>query len=297
LFLPFSSLFGTLPSVGNAAFLALPPKLKAKDGQDTMVSNREKENAAGFKYGSNGPHSSRTLMLDSVSKCLDVLSVSASYADYQTGIVDQNILGKLTEATRKESFRRLRELYALDPLVPLFRIYRELDALDPVSRPLLSLLVASARDPLLRATFPVILGSREEEPIGAEHFDNALEHCFPGHFRPAIRAATARHIASTWSQSGHLTGRRPKFRARVVPTPAALVMALLLGTLQGIHGAALFGTTWCQILDLNAAEAQSLASLAHREGLLDLRAVGTVVAVAFPRFTAALNTGDTHEPL
>lgn len=252
---------------------------------------------AGFKFGSNGPHSSRTMMLDEISRCLDVLPAAASRSDYRDAIIERNILGKSTESTRKESFRRLRELYALEPAVPLFGVYRQLDATDSSARALLSLLLTSARDPLLRATMPVILGAREGELLGAEHFDAALEKSFPGHLKEKIRAATARHIASTWQQSGHLLGRNAKTRARVTARPAALVMALILGTLQDSHGASLFGTPWCQILDLNAAQARTLAAQAHREGLLDLRAVGAVVEITFPRFAEAMNAGGIHEPL
>lgn len=252
---------------------------------------------AGFKFGSSGPHISRTMMLDEISRILDVLPPKASRADYRTAIVEQNILGKSTEATRKESFRRLRELYALEPAVPLFGVFRQLDTADPTARPLLSLLLTCARDPLLRSTIPVILGAREGDPLGAEQFDGALDKVFPGHLKAKIRAATARHIASTWEQSGHLLGRATKTRSRVVARPAALVMALILGTLQDVHGASLFGTVWCQILDVNAVQAHTLAAQAHREGLLDLRAVGTVVEVTFPRLADAMNAGGPHESL
>lgn len=252
---------------------------------------------AGFKFGGSGPHISRTMMLEEVSRCLDVLPIESNRSDYHRAIVEQNILGKRTEATRKESFRRLRELYGLEPSIPLFHVYRELDALDSPSRPLLSLLVTCARDPLLRATIPVVLSAREGDPLGAEHFDDALERAFPGHLKSKIRAATSRHIASTWKQSGHLQGRVTKIRARVMARPAALVLALILGTLQDIHGAALFGAHWCQILDLNAMQVQALAAQAHREGLLDLRVVGAVVEVSFPRFDTVLNAGGQDEPL
>jgi hypothetical protein len=248
---------------------------------------------AGFKFGNTGPHNSRTMMLGEMARCLDVLPPDARRADYRTAIVDRNILGKGTESTRKECFRRLRELYALEPAVPLFGIYRQLDATDAAARPILSLLVACARDPLLRSTMPVILGAGEGSVLGASHFDDALERAFPGCMKPKIRAATARHISSTWTQSGHLLGRMEKTRARVSARPAALVMAMILGTLQDAHGVSLFGRTWCQILDLNAAQAQALAAQAHREGLLNLRAVGAVVEVTFPRFAEAMNAGET----
>ncbi len=260
----------------------------------------------GFKAGHNGPHISRTMMLAEFSCCLDALAPESAREDYRAAIVTRNLLGKQTEATRRESFRRLRELYALDPLVPLFRLYRELDARNTASRPLLAVLLAAARDPLLRATIPLVSGARDGDTLGWEAFDEALDQAMPGFLKPAVRAATARHIASTWTQSGHLRGRRPaspdrrpsgtKTRQRVAPSPVALMMALMLGALQDIHGVALFATDWCRILDLNAEQAYRLAQQAHREGLLDLRAAGTVVEIRFPpRFASILTAGDPDE--
>jgi hypothetical protein len=262
--------------------------LEIADGGGTL---HEVLRRAGFKFGDSGPHISRTMMLDEISRCLDVLPMEAIRNDFRAAIVERNILGKETEATRKESFRRLRELYALDPVVPIFRLFRELDAVDPASRPLFSALIACARDPLLRATLPTVAGARTGESLQAEAFDAALERACPGHLKPKIRLSTARHIASTWTQSGHLTGRNAKIRVRVSPRPAALAFALMLGSLQGHHGAELFGTDWCRILDLNANQAQQLASQAHREGLLDLRVVGNVVEIGFPRFAKAMAPG------
>lgn len=264
---------------------------------DASMSFAESAVKAGFKDGTNGPHSSRTLMLEEISQCLNQVPVTATRADYGDAIIARNILGKQTESTRKESFRRLRELYSLDPATTLFSVYRELDRFDGLSRPQLSLLLACARDPLLRATVPVILSAREGDILGASNFDAAIERALPGHMKPKIRAATARHIASTWEQSGHLSGRDVKTRVRIVARPAALTFALILGTIQDIHGESLFATAWCRLLDLNAALARSLAMQAHREGLLDLRAVGTVVDVSFPRFAERLHTGEPHESL
>lgn len=264
---------------------------------DADIPGRSRALRAGFKFGNNGPHSSRTMMLTEVSRCLDILPSTASRADYQAAIVDQNIAGKETESSRKETFRRLRELFGLDLSIPLFRLFRELDTIDQVSRPLLSLLTVCARDPMLRSTMPIIIGAREGDTLGAEDFDGALDHAFPGYQKPKIRISTARHISSTWSQSGHLHGKMTKTRVRVTARPAALTLALMLGTFEDIYGAELFKTPWCQVLDLNAIQAQALAAQSHREGLLDMRAVGSVVEISFPRFAEAMNTEAGNEPL
>lgn len=236
-------------------------------------------------------------MLSEIARCLDLVSPEAGRADYLSAIVERNILGKRTEATRRESFRRLRELYSLDPATPLFGVLRSLDAGDPTARPLLALLIVTARDPLLRATIPTVLGAHEGDSLGAEDFDAALEQAFPRHLKEKTRAATARHIASSWSQSGHLCGRSDKKRTRVSPRPATITLALLMGTLQEVRGPELFTTDWCRILDLNADQARTLATQAHREGLLDLHAIGNIVEITFPRFSHLLANGTTREPL
>ena len=112
--------------------------------------------AAGFKFGTNGPHSSRTLMADDLAALLARTPPEAAMADYRRVVVDENLLNKKTESTRRETFRRLRELYALDAGTPVFRVLREYWSHDPAGRPLLALLVALARDPLLRISASVM---------------------------------------------------------------------------------------------------------------------------------------------
>src|SRR5688572_26634065 len=111
----------------------------------------------GFRSGNKGTHTSRTMMLAELSAVLDATEPSANRDDYTNAIIEANCLGKPTTATRRLSNQRLGELYALDPTVPIFRILRRLWAVDESGRPLLALLEALARDPLLRATAPAIL--------------------------------------------------------------------------------------------------------------------------------------------
>ncbi len=97
--------------------------------------------------------------LDAVLTAVPVGSVSA---DYHEAILDRNVLGKKTNSTRKESLRRLRELYALDEEMPIFGLLRKLHAIDAASLPLLAIQVAWARDPLLRATTRPVLDASEQ---------------------------------------------------------------------------------------------------------------------------------------
>ena len=238
----------------------------------------------GFKYSAGGPHISRTMMLAELETVLSVVPVGAGPAEYHDAIVERNVLGKDTVSTRKESVRRLRELYALNEAKPVFHLLRTLHTIDPAALPLLALQVVWARDPLFRATTLPVLNAPEGERVETLSLEQALEAAFPQQYSKTSFAQTARHAASSWTQSGHLSGRAHKTRRLVKPSSVPVTMALFLGTLTGFHGASVFTNPWCALLDLNADRARLMGSEAHRAGLVNLRMVGEVVELSFPLF-------------
>src|SRR6266567_3545986 len=114
-------------------------------------------NEFGFIHEPVGAHSSRTMMLAELRLLLAACPQSASREEYRSAIIDENVLLKKTVATRKASFRWMRELYALDRKILLFRALRDLWDEDTQARPLLALLSAVARDPILKSTAERIL--------------------------------------------------------------------------------------------------------------------------------------------
>ncbi len=238
--------------------------------------------AFGFKFSSGGAHISRTMMLAEISAVLASVPIGSGIADYREAILQRNVLGKTTDSTRKESLRRLRELYALDDTTPIFGLLRKLEAIDGASLPLLALQVVWARDPLFRATTQPIFEAPEGDLVETVSLARAFEATFPNQYSELSRNQTARHAASSWTQSGHLTGRTKKTRQRIKPTAVAVTMALFLGEIAGYHGAAVFSNPWCRLLDLNADRARAMGQEAHRAGLLNLRAAGEVVEMSFP---------------
>ena len=238
--------------------------------------------AFGLKFSFGGAHISRTMMLRELAAVLAKVPQDSGAADYREAILQQNVLGKTTDSTRRESLRRLRELYALDEATPIFGLLRKLQAIDAASLPLLAVQVAWARDPLFRATTPPVMDASEGERVETASLARAFEAVFPNHYSELSRNQTARHAASSWTQSGHLAGRAKKIRQRIKPTAVAVAMALFLGDIAGYHGAAVFSNPWSRLLDLNADRAKAMGFEAHRAGLLNLRAVSEVVELSFP---------------
>ena len=240
----------------------------------------------GFRFGDKGTHTSRTIMLDDLSALLRVSSPEAKRAEYRTLIVQDNCLGKRTVATRRLSDQRLSELYALDVGVLLFRVMRQLWQADERGHPLLALLLAMSRDPLLRLTAPPVLRMRPGEELARQQMTDALNWAVGSRLNESTLDKVVRNAASSWTQSGHLKGRGRKVRQSVTPTAATTAYALLLGHLAGKRGAALFESLWAQVLDAPPGELMHLAMDARRLGFLDMSQSGGVIDVSFSRLLA-----------
>jgi hypothetical protein len=93
-------------------------------------------------------------MLDELRAMLANCRPDATRDSYLSAIQEDNCLGKRTSATRKLSSQRLSELYALNPEAPLFRVMRRCWYADRDCQAVLALLLALARDPLLRVLSP-----------------------------------------------------------------------------------------------------------------------------------------------
>ena len=235
----------------------------------------------GFRVGDKGTHTSRTMMLDELTVLLTEMPAGSSRNEYATSIVDGNCLHKPTTATRKLTNQRLGELYGLDPAVPLFRIFRQFWGSDQSGRPLLALLMALARDPLLRATADVVLRMHPGEELARQALTNALNEAVGGRFNPEILDKVVRNAASSWTQSGHLSGRSRKSRQRVRPTPLSTSFALMIGYVLGLRGQRLFESPWCRIFDASVDELIFTAMDAKRTGYIDLKHAGSVIEIGF----------------
>jgi hypothetical protein len=238
-------------------------------------------NQYGFVNEPGGAHSSRTMMLAELRLLLATCPPSASLEEYRSAIVDDNVLLKKTIATRKVSFRRMRELYAFDRKVLLFRALRDLWDEDTQAQPLLALLCAIARDPLLRSTAESILATPLGETVTPSMFAEAVNASFPNYYNSKTLASIGRNIISSWQQAGLLSGKLHKVRISAQSHPASVAYALLLGYLSDARGDALFRTLWSRLLDASEHVLHAHALVASQRGWIEYRHMGEVTEVGF----------------
>ena len=240
----------------------------------------------GFRFGAKGTHTSRTMMFEELRLVLQATAPEAKRADYAAAIIDGNCLSKPTGSTRRLTNQRLGELYGLDPAIPLFRVLRRLWALDSESRPLLALLGALARDPLLAATCPAVIFLSVNAEFQRDAIKNALRIFVGNRLNDSTLEKVCRNAASTWAQSGHLLGRTFKKRRAVTASPVTTAFAMYLANAAGFRGADILSCAWLRVLDCDPSRARHLALEAKRVGLLDLRIAGDVVELNLARLNS-----------
>jgi hypothetical protein len=236
------------------------------------------------------------MMLSELVAIVERVPPNGDLSVYRRAALDDNVLGKPTQVTRRTTLSRLTELYSLDQKCVLFRTFRQLWESETTGRPMLAYLVAVARDPLLRVMTPHVLELPTAQVLALDGVTGELHTRWPGRFQPSTALATAQRLASTWAQAGFLSGKLKKVRVRPVVTPIVATLALLQGYLCGRKGQLLFDTCWVRTLDRQDHEIVALAVQASRQGWLSYRAAGAVTDITFPGLLTPAEDLATHEP-
>jgi len=230
---------------------------------------------AGLRISGGGGHQSKTIMLHELSLLL-AEAKSRNLTDALAAVSAENLFGKTSGAAGLSVLANLTKLYGIKSPPPITRAMIRLWAMDAAGRPMLALLCALARDPLLRASsnvvLPATLGERLRWPAIAEE----IERQHPGRFSPAMLKSLSQNCASTWTQSGHLKGKVAKVRAHAMATPEAAALGALIARFAGFAGPALLASPWMVVLDAPHEERLGLLRRAQGRGLVRIRHAGAV---------------------
>ena len=231
-------------------------------------------------------------MIAEIGDLFEHLPAETDREGYTAAIVEDNLLAKNTEATRRLTGQRLGELYGLDLSLPIHRVHRRLWDADRGGRSLLALLCGLARDPLFRATARPVLTLPVGEELSRTRMLEALRQAAGDRLNDAVLDKVARNASSSWTQSGHLAGRVRKVRTRVEPTFGATAFAVWLGAAEGLAGQRLLESFWTRPLDRAPDALLDLLLQAKQRGLIR----ATVGGGVFDIDTAPLDPAFTPVP-
>ncbi len=230
---------------------------------------------AGLRISGGGGHQSKTLMLHELSLLLSEAESRGLVAAI-AAVSTENLFGKASGAAGGSALANLTKLYGIKAPPPITRALIRLWKVDAASRPILALLCALARDPLLRDTAEVVLRASVGAPLRWPAIAEELERRHPGRVSPAMLKSLSQNCASSWTQSGHVTGRVAKARSHAKATPETAAFAALIAQYAGFGGPALLSSPWMVVLDAPQEERLGLLRRAQGRGLVRVRHAGAV---------------------
>jgi hypothetical protein len=229
----------------------------------------------GLKAGGGGPHQSKTMMFPDLAS----LFASDRTEDPAAAVVRENLLGKPSIRAREAALYRLQQLYGIGGKDPIWRTLRGLWSYEVGGRPLLALLTALARDPMLRDGAAAVLDASPGERIRWPAIAATFEAANPGRLGEKMAKSLAQNAASSWTQAGFLRGAVRKERVRANPTPTVAAFAALLSSLGGFGGQRLLESRWMTVLDRPIEDRIALLRQAEGLGLVRVRSAGDVIEV------------------
>jgi hypothetical protein len=249
----------------------------------------------GFSANETGGHMGRSMMLRELEALVRALPEDADIAAYKTAILDDNLLGKPTYSSRGESFKRLLQLYGLDPSRALFRILRKGVAYDLTALPLIAVTCVFCRDLQLRRSFELINRLQLGESLEPSRMQAHLETEFPGRFSKIMKASMARNVTASWTFAGHLNGKQIKMRAYPSPKPVASMYAMFSGYLTGLRGEMLLNSIFGRLVGAQPSQLIAHLEWAGSMGWLRMRRGGGIMEIDFSPILTAQEQEKLHE--
>jgi hypothetical protein len=299
-----STSLATIASYVSQRTFHLPPPDKAVGEHGNRIGINDWHNvssasmkaaAFGFSEAKVGGHSARSMMFQEMCILIRALPVVVITSDFARAIIDENVLEKPTQSSRKSSLRHLIELYGLDTSKALFRVLWQLGHADLDSLPQLCLVCAYARDPQLRRSFELLRSIGSDEVLERASMERHLESGFPERFSPAMKKSMAQNVNTTWTFGGHLTGKAKKIRRLPEPRPSSAAYAMLVGYLTGLRGELLIDSAYADLVASNRSQLLAALSLASAKGLLSLKIAAGIVEFDFSTLLTSAELELLHE--
>ena len=221
---------------------------------------------------------------------LAAASPGAGQAELRRLVLESNVAGKTSAASRSKLWLQLRQRYALDINDPEYQAL--LAAMrhtgSPRERGYLCFLMFARHDRLFRQlTLACVspLLARQGAVVASATVDDyladlAAERRFSWTRETAV--TVRQHALSALKDCGLLTGAVVKRTNTPQPGPNVTLFAARLGRLEGLTDRQVIGCRWFGLLGLSPAQVVDLLYAAAREGVLAFRMQADVVELTLP---------------
>jgi len=227
-------------------------------------------------------HLARTVMFSELEMLLQSTNSNSNTEQYKNAIIEDNCLRKYTVSARKEAYRKLKMLYALNTRNKLFSLFRKLYESEPEELPLLAYMCAYCRDYLLRSGNDFLQTIPTGMKVCSDIFVPYINKLYPNIYSQVTINSISRNLLSSFYKTGHISGTKiNKIRSIAKPGAAAVTFAAILAYVSGERGFYLCDNEFTHALDCSKASALSLLSDADAKGLIRLRLLGEFMDIKF----------------
>ncbi|MGE5620371.1 MAG: BrxA family protein [Sphingomonadaceae bacterium] len=215
----------------------------------------------------------------------------ASVEEFRRLVLDQNVAGKRSAASRQKLWQQLRLRYILDCSIPESAAFLSAMAStsSPSERGLLCLLMMARTDRLFRdVTLESIspLLTRDGTVVSSDEVQRTVERCLRTEgvsWSPETVVSVRQHLLAALKDCGVLRGSITRRTVRPRPgTPFAL-LASRFALLEGLTPRQTLESRWFRLLGMGGEQVADLLRAAAREGALRFRMQAEVVELQLPR--------------
>jgi len=226
----------------------------------------------------NTVHTARTIMLLELSK---VMSFSIEKDNYIESMAN-NVFGKRSQDGIKKTSSLLTQLYTFNYNSANFMAFKYFWSISNNSeRALVAFIYAINNDYLLQESISVISKCRIGDKLEIVEIEENIKRYHPNRFTKNTIRSVAQNIASSWKQSGFVTGKVKNIRTENEITYQVVCFAMLLSYIGGLRGD-FINQSYCVLsLCLSEAKVRELALEASKRDLIQYQFAGNITSISF----------------
>ena len=216
---------------------------------------------------------------------------NATSTQLRTLVLDENVTGKRTAASRDKVWRQLKQNYTLAPALPEYQAFlQSVTATSaPSDRGLLFLLMLARNDRLFREVVLESVSphlSHPGTPVRSDDVQAALDRIVGAkrQWSEETRITARQHVLSALKDFGALQGGARKKTLRLYPGAYVTLFAARLAQLEGLSPRQTLESAWFRLLGVDAEGAWNLLHAAASAGVLRCRRQADVIEIDLPRF-------------